>query len=79
VKGIGFLSLALKGIHAPEPACPLVIISGAVEVDAQHLVKLLTGKQIIVRRCAGPGDQIAEGVIVVCVCDGAGRVGEEAD
>ena len=53
--------------------------SGAVVVNAQSGIELLACKQIVVRRCAGGGDQVAESVVVVSVGGCGGGIGEEAD
>src|SRR5262249_23803978 len=70
---------ALIGVHRPESSLPLLVIKGPVVVPGQRRIKLLASEEVILRGRPSLRDQIAEGVVVVGVSDGAGGVGEEAD
>ncbi len=71
---------ALKCIHRPEPPLPLVVVAGAVVINAERGIELLAGEEVVVGRGAGLGDQVAEGllIVIVGVGDSAGAAGEEA-
>ncbi len=69
---------ALKRIHRPESSLPLVVITGAVVINAHGGIELLAGEEVVVGRGAGLGDQVAEGLLIVGVGDGACWAGEEA-
>lgn len=61
---------ALERIVRPESACVPIVIAGAQVVEAQVWIELFAGEEVVVRRDASAGDQVAEGIVVV-------RVGHE--
>src|SRR5262249_49534817 len=69
----------LPGVRRPEPSYPLVIVPGAIVIDAQRRIELFAGKQVVVGRAPGGGEEIAESIIVVGVGDRTSNAGQEAD
>ena len=83
MKGERCRGVTLEGIHRPEAASGDIQISSAVVVEVEVGVELFAGEEVIVgggrsERCAG-ADQVAEGVVVVGVGDGAGWAGQGTD
>jgi hypothetical protein len=53
------------GIHRPKSARAGVQVARSVVVQPQVGVELFAGEEVIVGRCAGLVDEVAEGVVVV--------------
>jgi len=69
---------ARLGVARQEPVGDRVIPARAQVVEAQVGVVALAAIEIDVRRCAGLGEQVAEGVVLVGIGDHACEVGQHA-
>jgi hypothetical protein len=79
MEGIRPPRFSRSGIAAPEPAQPLIKVPRAVVINAEGRIELLSGKQIIVGRGTGLGDQVTEGVVIVGISDFAGRIRQKTN
>jgi hypothetical protein len=72
------IAITLVVVHRPESAGVGAEVARPVVIEIQVGIELLAGEEIVVRRRTGRVQQIAEGVVIVGVGDGASGVGQRA-
>ncbi len=72
MEGLRIVSIPVLRISAHEPAGKQVVVSGAEIVEAKVRVELFAAVEIFVGRYAGVVGLTVNGVLPVCVSDGAG-------